>query len=154
MKPQNKSGTKFSLSSPKFLVTNKNLTGDTRVKVVDVTGNTDKLNVFDTSVKTRIKNLLEGKIFRIEESELYSKSRGDSGHFTASQNNMWKDIKTEKQKANKANRLVNLLIASPLYVMGMLSILLESLPKIVMRHQGSIKLKRHIYTIFIRMDIP
>ena len=83
---QNESGTRFSLSSPKFLVTNKNITGDTRVKVVDVTGNTDKLNVFDTSVKTRIKNLLEGKIFRIEESELYSKSRGDSGHFTASQN--------------------------------------------------------------------
>lgn len=89
---------KFSLSSPKFLVTNKNITGDTRVKVVDVTKNDNDINPLASDTKKRVRDLLTGKHFRLSsDGDFIAKNRDDKDHFAVSNDKKFREDPTRKK---------------------------------------------------------
>ena len=108
---------KSPLGSPKFLVTNKNLTGDTRVKVVDVTKNSKKINPLSGDVKTRIKKLLTGKKFKMESDGEFSeaKIRKDKDHFVTTSRPWYRYDETRK-KILADNSSVQAILENGIYV--------------------------------------
>ena len=114
---QNNSGTKFSLSSSKFLVTNKNITGDTRVKVVDVTNNSEKINPLSGDTKSRVRKLLTGQKFKMESDGKFSeaKIRKDKDHFVTT-SRPWYRYNSTRKKILAENDSIQSILENAIYV--------------------------------------
>ena len=97
-------------------MTNKNITGDTRVKVVDVTKNSEKVNPLSGDTKKRIKKLLTGKSLKMEsDGEFTANNKKGKEHFTTSHSYEYRCDATRK-KILSEDTSVQAILENAIYV--------------------------------------